>query len=140
VKTYQRVLVPLDLSLQPSRALEVAAGLVEPAHPIALVHVIAEVEGVDPEELEEFYAGLRARAEGAMSRRAAELEARGRSSRIEICIGRRGPEILRLAEQEGSELIVLGSHRVDPARPGGGLGTLSHQIALLAPCDVLLVR
>jgi hypothetical protein len=53
---------------------------------------------------------------------------------------RRDAEILRVAEQEESDLIVLAPHSIDPARPGGGLGTQSHQIALLAPCEVLLVR
>lgn len=140
MQKYRRILVPLDLSQHPSRALDAAAGLADPACPVVLVHVIAEVEGVSAEELEEFYAGLRTRADAVLRQRAAELQARGLASRIEICVGRRGAEILRLAEQEDSDLIVLASHRIDPTRTGGGLGTLSHQIALLAPCDVLLVR
>jgi len=140
VRTYQRILVPLDLSRQPSRALEVAAELAEPAHPITLVHVIAEVEGVAPEELGDFYAGLRSRAEEVLAQRAEQLEKVGRPTRVEICVGRRGSEILRLAEREGCDLIVLASHRLEPVQPGGGIGTLSHQIALFAPCDVLLVR
>jgi nucleotide-binding universal stress UspA family protein len=140
METYLRILVPMDLSERPSRALDTAARLVEPAHPITLVHVIAEVEGVPVEELEDFYAGIRVRAEEVLQARAEALEARGISARIEIRVGRRGAEILRVAEQEDCDLIVLASHRIDPSRPGGGIGTLSHHIALLAPCDVLLVR
>jgi nucleotide-binding universal stress UspA family protein len=140
MQAYRRILVPLDLSERPSRALDVAARLIEPSHSITLLHVIAEVEGVPAEELEDLYAGIRTRADEVLQRRAELLEARGLHARIEIRLGRRGAEILRVAEQEDSDLIVLASHHVDPARPGGGLGTLSHQIALLAPCDVLLVR
>jgi nucleotide-binding universal stress UspA family protein len=137
---FRRILVPLDLSERRSHGVEAAARLADPSALVTLVHVIAEIEGVAPEELEDFYAGLRARAEDVLQRRADELAKSGLDSRIEIVIGRRGAEILRVAEEGGHDLIVLASHRVDPARPGGGLGTLSHQVALLAPCDVLLVR
>lgn len=134
------MLVPLDLSARHSRAVELAARLADPASLILLTHVIAEIEGVPPEELEEFYAGLRSRAVEVLQRHADQLSALGLQSRVEISVGRRGAEILRLADAEGCDLIVLSSHRIDPGRPGGGLGTLSHQIALLAPCDVMLVR
>ena len=137
---FRRILIPLDLSERHRHAVEAAARLADPSALLTLVHVIAEIEGVPPEELEDFYAALRARAEEVLQRRADELAARGLESRVEIIIGRRAGEILRIAEEEDQDLVVLASHRVDPGRPGGGLGTLSHQIALLAPCDVLLVR
>jgi len=140
MQTYRRILVPVDLSRHPSRALGVAARMAEPGHEILLLHVIAEIEGVPAEELEDFYSGLRSRADEVLQHHAEELEKRGLYPRVEIRVGRRGAEILQVSEQQGSDLIVLASHRVDPGRPGGGLGTLSHQIALLAACDVLLVR
>jgi nucleotide-binding universal stress UspA family protein len=136
----RRILIPLDLSERSSRALDAAARVADPACIITLLHVIAEIEGVPADELADFYAGLRAHAEPILQRRAEQLAALGLQSRIEITVGRRGAEILREAEEQGSDLIVLSTHRVDPGRPGGGLGTLSHQVALLAPCDVLLVR
>ena len=137
---FRRILIPLDLSERHRRAVDVAAGLADPSGTLTLLHVIAEIEGVRPEELGEFYDGLRARAAEVLKRPADELAARGLESRVEIIVGRRGFEILRIAEEEDHDLIVLASHHIDPARPGGGLGTLSHQVALLAPCDVLLVR
>jgi nucleotide-binding universal stress UspA family protein len=137
---FRRILLPLDLSERQSRAVEVAGRLADPACSIVLLHVIAEIEGVPADELDEFYAGLRSRAEQVLQRHADRLAGQGLHSRIEICIGRRGAEILRVAEAEDCELIALASHRIEPDRPGGGLGTLSHQVALLAPCDVLLVR
>jgi nucleotide-binding universal stress UspA family protein len=47
---------------------------------------------------------------------------------------------VRYAADAGSDLIVLATHRVGAQRPEGALGTLSHQVALLAGCSVLLVR
>ena len=137
---FHRILIPLDLSERPSRAVEVAAQLADPACRITLLHVVAEIEGVPADELGEFYAGLGGRARQVLERHAKKLAEGGLASRVEIKVGRRGPEIVRLAEQDDTDLIVVGSHAIDPAQPGGGIGTLSHQIALLAPCDVLLVR
>jgi nucleotide-binding universal stress UspA family protein len=140
MKAFQRILIPVDLSERGAHAVQVAARMADSASTLIVLHVIAEIEGVPAEELEDFYAGLRVRAEEVLGRHSAALAALGLQARIEIAVGRRGPEILRVAEEEACELIVLGSHRIDPSRPGGGLGTLSHQVALLADCDVLLVR
>ena len=52
----------------------------------------------------------------------------------------RQPEILRYAAQEKVDLVVLTSHRIDPANPEARWGTLSHKVGLLAPCPVLLVK
>jgi nucleotide-binding universal stress UspA family protein len=140
MKGFRRILIPIDLSERSSLAVEAAARIADPASTLTLLHVIAEIEGVPADELGEFYAGLRARAEEVLQRRADELGALGLQTRVEIIVGRRGPEILMMADEQDCDLIVLASHRIEPSRPGGGLGTLSHQVALLAPCDVLLVR
>jgi nucleotide-binding universal stress UspA family protein len=57
-----------------------------------------------------------------------------------IAYGRRAAGILDAAAECGADLIVMRSHRVEPGRPGGGLGTLSHEVALLAAVPVLLVK
>ena len=68
------------------------------------------------------------------------FEERGFSVRREIVFGKRAPEIVRYATDESCDLVVVTSHRIDPERPTGSLGTISHQVALVAPCPVLLVR
>ena len=48
--------------------------------------------------------------------------------------------VSRFALEQGCDLIALASRPATPEQPVGGLGTISQQVALLAPCDVLLVR
>ena len=58
----------------------------------------------------------------------------------EIIYGHRTAEIIGYDQEHDVDLIVLRSHVLDGANIAGGFGTLSHQVALLAPCSVLLVR
>jgi len=39
-----------------------------------------------------------------------------------------------------ADLIIMASHRIDPDRPGHDWSTISYGVAILAPCDVLLVK
>jgi nucleotide-binding universal stress UspA family protein len=40
----------------------------------------------------------------------------------------------------GADIVVLGSHVVEPEHPGAGLASISYQVAALAPCSVLLLK
>ncbi len=53
---------------------------------------------------------------------------------------KRGPDIVRFAKEQGSEVIVLTAPHVDPAQPTAGWGSLSYKVGLFAPCPVLLVK
>ena len=57
-----------------------------------------------------------------------------------LCFGDRAEEIVRHVGKAGTDLVVLGSHRIDPDWPGAGWGTLSYKVGILAPCPVLLVK
>ena len=37
-------------------------------------------------------------------------------------------------------LIILGSQKIDPARPGQGWGTTSYKVGILCRCPVMLVK
>lgn len=137
---FRRVLVPVDLTEKNHRAIEVAAELAGKDGEVTLLHVIERIEGVPDEELEGFYRALERRAGDVLSGWRQELGDRGVRAHSEIALGRRAPEIVRLAQDRDADLIVLGSHRVDPERPAEGLGTISHKVALLAQCPVLLVK
>ena len=138
---FQNVLIPVDLSEKHAAAVEAAAGLAKGFGSVVhLLHVIEEIEGSSFAELEDFYTALRGRAEKALEHWRAALARHGTDAFCEIRLGKRGPEILAFAEQAGCDLIILTSHTLEPDQPGRGLATLSHQIALLAPCAVLLVR
>jgi hypothetical protein len=55
-------------------------------------------------------------------------------------MGKRGAEIVRCVEQERYDLVVMRSHMLDAEQPFRGIGTISHHVALVAPCAVPLVR
>jgi hypothetical protein len=54
--------------------------------------------------------------------------------------GRRLREILVAASEIEADLMVLHSHRVEPGDRATGIGTLSHEIAVMAEIPVLLVK
>ncbi len=47
---------------------------------------------------------------------------------------------MRYAVEEGMDLIVLKSHRIDLENPSAGWGTVSYKVGILAQCPVLLVK
>jgi nucleotide-binding universal stress UspA family protein len=137
---FRHVLLPVDLSDRSHSAVAAAAELAEPGSVVVLLHVIETLSDVPFHDLSGFYGDLEKRAEQVLQKWAAELDERGFSVRREIVFGKRAPEIVRYATDESCDLVVVTSHRIDPERPTGSLGTISHQVALVAPCPVLLVR
>ncbi len=138
---YQRILLPLDLSREHDAVFEAAARLVAPeSGAILLLHVIEIIPGFRDEEMEDFYAPLRGRAQAMLDEWSEALRGRGLETRCDLRTGKRGPSIVRYATEEVCDLIAVASRAADPDRPGWGFGTTSHQIALMAPCSVLLVR
>ena len=138
---FQRILIPVDLTDKSQAAVE-AAGELSQAGPasVTLLHVIETIDGASFDEFEEFYGTLTERAEESLRKWSDQLSSGGLSVEREIVFGKRGPEIVRLAEDRDCDLIVVGSHSVDQSGPPTRLGTVSHFVALFAPCTVLLVR
>lgn len=136
---YRRILLPLDLG-EHDRVFDVALSLLEESGTLVLLHVIESVAGLGEGETEEFYAPLRLRAEERLAAWARELEKRGAAVETDLRTGKRGPAVVHCAIQARCDLIAIASRPADPERPGWGFGTTSHQVALMAPCSVLLVR
>jgi nucleotide-binding universal stress UspA family protein len=105
-----------------------------------LLHVIETIEGADDGELESFYSELESRTRARLTGWIDELGSGGPRIEPVIAFGHRAGEILRQADALDCDLIILSSHRVDREHPAGGIGTISHQVALVAECPVLLVR
>ena len=138
---FSRILVPLDLSDRNEIAVETAAELaLASGGSILLLHVIEELEDGPTEELEAFYSGLRRRAESTLGAVRARLERKEITVEERIRMGRRGPEVVRCAEEERCDLVVLRSHVLDRGESMRAIGTVSHQVALAASCAVMLVR
>jgi len=138
---YRNILIPVDLSKKGAAAVAAAIEVADPSEAsITLLHVIETLQDVEYEELEVFYRRIKERAEEALGSWTDELSAKGYEAGAEIVFGRRGSEILRYADERNVDLVVMTSHALDRMNPTGGLGTLSHQLALLSRCSVLLAR
>jgi len=139
---FQRVLVPVDLSEENQRAVEIAAELTAlgPDGTVVLLHVIETIEDAPEDEMRDFYASLEEKARTNMEGLADGLAGKPLQIERRIAYGKRLQEIMAAAADCRADVIVVRSHRVEPGRPGGGLGTLSHEVALLAEIPVLLVK
>jgi len=50
------------------------------------------------------------------------------------------PEIVEHTGTIGADLIIMSSRRVDLENPSGDIGTISHQVAVMAQSPVLLLK
>ncbi len=138
---YTRILVPLDLTDRHERAVEAAAAQAAAGGgTVELLHVVEEIVGLPQEEERAFYRRLEAAARRQLGGWGKLLAAHKVQWQAQVTYGSRAREILRRAAEGSCDLIVLSSHKVDPNRKGEGLGTLSYQLGILAPCSVLLVK
>ena len=138
---FRNILIPVGLSGNAQMVVDTALAVAQPDLPrITLLHVIETIQDVESEEIEDFYRILRERAEVSLAGWAERLEKAGLEVHQEIVVGKRAVEIARLAEELGCDLIILRSHRIDPKSPMGGIGTISHQVAVLAGCSVMLMK
>lgn len=138
---FQRILVPLDLAQKNQTALAVAAEMARPNKAlILLLHVIERIVHVPDEELKSFYQRLEQGAQRELSAAAQTLGEQNVTSSMHIVFGRRTEEVVRFAMQNQVDLIVLRSHRYDPQTAMFPVGTLSHQLAVMAQCAVLLIK
>ena len=81
-----------------------------------------------------------ARAEAELERRAQRFSAAGVRVDQKLLYGKRVLEIVRDARERKVDLIVMSSHKIDPAAAAQSLGTLSYQVSILCDCPVLLVK
>lgn len=137
---FQHILIPTDLTERTTHALALAAEMVvRPGGRLTLLHVIETIQGVSFEELDTFFRALEKKAKMRMNDFAARL-GQGFDVAQEVVYGKRAEEIVSFATERGIDLIVLSSHRVDPAHPGRDWGTISYKVSILSSCPVLLVK
>jgi nucleotide-binding universal stress UspA family protein len=138
---FHRILVPLDLSDRHARSIKLALALARdgPAS-VTLVHVVQQVRGLLPGEMRAFYDRLVKTSRRGLARAAKLFAARGITVRSEVLVGEPAREIVRAAAAARADLIVMGSHRVNPQRRGMGWGTTSYKVGILCRCPILLVK
>ncbi len=111
---------------------------------LVLLYVLVEAvlfgEGlVGMEEIERIYESQKRWAEKALADRVAALAAEGIKARSLLTVGVPADEIVRAAEREQADLIVLGTH----GRGAVGrffLGSVADRVVRAAPCPVVTVR
>lgn len=138
---FKRIMVPVDFSEKNRAALRVVGELA--AHhraEVTLLHVIEEIGHLSPEEFKDFYPKLEKDAKQKMRVRAKTLIQKGIVVQQKIVCGRRAREIVRCAVGDRIDLLVLSSHPIDPREPAESWSTISYQVAIIAPCPVLLVK
>ncbi|HXH11815.1 MAG TPA: universal stress protein [Alphaproteobacteria bacterium] len=138
---FKKILVPVDLSDTHQQALDVAVRLAsESEGEVTLLHVVEVITDLWECEEQEFYARLEGVGREHLARLGRYVAERGSARHEEVVFGNRAHEIVRYAMEVGADLIVLTSHRLDPENPTAGWGTVSHKVAILSQCPVLLVK
>ena len=136
---FQHILIPVDFSERNRNAVDAARDLAkQSAGRITLIHVIETIEYISIEELRDFYSRLDRSARQGMAKLAEGLSDVAIST--VIVLGKRHDEIIRYAVENGVDLILMSSHRVDSSRPVANFGSISYRVAVLAPCPVLLLK
>ncbi len=138
---YDTILIPVDLSSANEAVFSTARELGDPDRTdFILLHVIETLQDDEPGEMDDFYEELREEADAKMKAWAAEIAEDGFEVQAAITYGERGPEITRVADENEVDLIIQRSHKVSRDAAENNLGTVSHQVAIFAPCSVFLVR
>lgn len=138
---FETILVPTDLHEKTLRALDVSVRMaLREQGRILLLHVIETIEDDEEEAFDAFYDRLRTRAEEKLKDMAARYADRQVRIDRHIVLGKRVREIVEFAGRQAVDVIVLRSHKIDPANPAEGWATISYRVAILAPCPVLMVK
>ena len=138
---FARILVPIDLSDRNARPLKLALTLARQSRgSVTLFHVVQQVPRLTAGEMRAFYERLVKTSRRKLARAAKPFSGKGIAVRSEVCIGEPAREIVRAAASGRADLIVMGSHKVNPKRHGAGWGTTSYKVGILCRCPVLLVK
>jgi len=138
---FKHILVPIDLGDKQGRMLKTARDLAGQSRArVTLLHVIHQVAAIPPGELRGFYQRLVRASRRRLALAAEPFVAKGVPVRSEVCIGEPSWEIVRVAAAKKVDLLVMGSHKVNPGRRSRGWGTTSYKVGLVCQCPILLVK
>ena len=91
------------------------------------------------DEIEEFYSGLRGKAEDNMKALAQRFEEAGLPTTTQIRVGVRWESLLAAADEVDASVIVLGSRPI-VSQENPRLGTTSHQVFFASRRPLLVAR
>jgi nucleotide-binding universal stress UspA family protein len=151
---FERILVPLDGSEHSMHALENAIQIAKKCDgKITLVHVYSVMSSgvvpmtmsmyepvtLPPELITRLADAVRESGANLLERAKKKVDAEGVQSRTLLREGHTVEEILKIAKEEDSDLIVIGARGLGTIREIL-LGSVSHGVTLHAPCPVLVMR
>ena len=138
---FKNILVPTDFLDDNQHALEIAARLCSmDSGKICLLHVIEVIQNTTFEEFEDFYSSLEKRSFEGLNAIIDRLNLTETAVVPQVVYGNRTHEIVRYAEENNVDLIIMKSHKVDLEERSQGWGTISYKVSILAQCPVLLVK
>jgi universal stress protein A len=138
---FQHILVPVDYTEKNRNVLEMAINLARSEQGlVSVLHVIELVHATPVEEFEAFYAPFEDQAAQKMAELVAPYDQATVELEQKIIYGNRVQAILRFAQEQGVDLIIMNSHKIDWHEPAQGWGTISHKVSIMADCPVLLVK
>ncbi len=142
MSTYKNILVAIDLSNESDKVIARARQLADgDAANLSLIHVVEPVSAAYP--IDAYAINISKLQEEAIEIATDRMADIGRdfdipSDRQHTVVGTAGTEIRAMAEELGSDLIVIGSH----GRSGWKLllGSTANKVLHGAHCDILTVR
>ena len=138
---FQRILVPMDLTERSLAAVDFAYEMATQSKAdVTLLHVIETIEHVPFDELKPFYERLEKSAQNGMRAFAEKFASNKLRVDQAVVYGHRSKEIVNYATANNADVIVMASHRLDPAQPGHNWSSISYEVAILSPCAVLLLK
>ncbi|MBT4161263.1 MAG: universal stress protein [Gammaproteobacteria bacterium] len=138
---FQHILIPLDFTERNDTVLQAARDIVKETQArVSLIHVIEPIDDGDDAETQTFTQRLSNEAEEHLRERASTFDDLDTTVICENRVGKRNVEVVSYAIDQHVDLILLNSHLITPETPERNTVSLSYQIALLAPCAVLLLK
>ncbi len=137
---FRRILVPVDFTPRSLRAVRAAAKVAATTRAkTTLLHVIERIDDGESGAFESFYRKLESAARVKMKALLGPF-GEGLPVRAEILYGKPVGEILRFAQANRMDLIVMSSHKLPLRHSGESWGTVSYKVGILSRCPVLLVK
>ena len=140
---FRHILVPIDLSDRNEHAVRTAFELAASGTArVTVLHVITRVIGIPLAEMKTFYEQLEGKTHTRLAATIHRHAQPGMDARAVVLLGDPPRDVVRWADRHRVDLIVIGSHSVEPRlhEPRLGWGTTSYKVALLCRCPVLLVK
>ena len=107
---------------------------------VTLIHVVEPMADSEDAALRSFTTRLSSEADNHLKERAQRFGADGIEVATENRVGKRHAEIVSFAMDQDVDLIILNAHKVTENTAPQSAFTLSHQVALMAPCAILMMK